>query len=83
MAKSNEEQQGVVNESEKRVKCKTIGKDAYIFTPNGVAVYDVRGKRRIGKDSRVIVRLAERVVYDDVEYIVKSITAKHVILKRI
>lgn len=82
MAKTRKEVDCNLNENEKQVKCKRIGKDTYIIAHPGVAVYDNRSKRRIGKNGRVMVRLLERVVWDDVEYMVKSITETHVILKR-
>ena len=71
------------NETEKRLKNKKIGKDNHIVTRAGIEVYDNRGKRRIGKNSLVKVQLTERVVYDNVEYIVTTITDTDVILKRI
>jgi len=72
-----------VSETEKKMKCSKKGKDVYIFSPPGIVVYDKTNKRRIGKNGRVLVRLNERVVCDDVEYIVKTIEEEHVILKKI
>lgn len=82
MANNKKEVVGNLNEDEKRVKCKKIGKNTYIAMYPGVAVYDNRGKRRIGQNNKVMVSLFERVVLDDVEYMVKDITETRVILKR-
>lgn len=82
MAKPRKEVECNLSENEKQLKCKKIGKDIYIIAQPGLAVYDSRSKRRIGKNGKVMVKLSEHVVWDDVEYIVKAITETHVILKR-
>lgn len=81
-AKKNE----AVYEDIKQLKCQKSGKDTYIYTPPGVTVYDTKGKRRIASNGSVMIRLAERIVYDDkeyVEYIVTAINDSEVTMKKI
>jgi len=68
---------------DKQVKCKKKGKDIYMYTPAGVGVYDSRGKRKMGKNGKVIVKTLERVRIDDEEYLVKELGETYVILKKV
>ncbi len=70
-------------EDVKLVPCKKRGKDVYISAPPLLSVFDLRGKLRIGKDGKVMVKLFERIAYDQEEYIVREIHDDHIIVKHI
>ena len=84
MSKNKKEEMPILNEDERAVRYTTAGKANYIYVKPGVTVFDSRGKRKIGKDSRVNVVPMDRVVYSDGnEYVIKTVAEGYAVLKKI
>lgn len=62
--------------------CSKLGKEHYLDVKSGMVVYDNKGKRKIGRNKLVPITISDRVSYYNMDYFVKSISDRQVILNK-
>lgn len=71
------------SDNELKLPCITKNKTTYISVKQGVAVYDVKGKRKVGRDNLIIVTSTDIFEYNQHNYMVKSIGKDVIHLKKV
>ncbi len=67
---------------ELKLEYKKQGKNLYIPLISGMEIYDIRGKRRIGKNETIQISESDKVVYYNRKYMISEITDNKIILTR-
>lgn len=69
-------------QSELVVPCITKSNKVYINVKQGIAVYDAKGKRKIGKENLIEVSKADSLVYKERKYSIEAVADTYIALKK-
>lgn len=79
---TEKEQPILATENELKIPCITRGKITYVNVKQGMAVYDTKGKRKIGRNNLIEIASTDTLIYKDLRYKIQMVLENEILLKR-